>query len=421
MENILIKSAKVVYPGHNRHNEQVDVLIQGGLVKQIGLAGELWMDDARVIEAGGYCLSPGFFDLNVNFGEPGLETKETLQSGLAAAVAGGFTGLALQPNTHPPVHSRSEVSYIVNNVKGHLVDLYPLGALSQHREGKDLAELYDMHLSGAVAFTDGDRSVAQAGLMGRALLYSKGFGGLVFSFAEDPSVAGNAKMNEGVMSTYLGMKGNPNLAEELMVSRDLYLAAYHDAPIHFSTISTAGSVALIRQAKAKGVRVTCDVSVHHLALSDEAIAEFDSNYKVSPPLRTVDDITALHEGLKDNTIDAIVSQHTPHEIEFKQVEFEIAKYGIIGLQTALPVLLGTGLSLELIIEKLAIGPRKVLGMDLPLLEKDSEPNFVLFDPLGQWDFNAHSNRSKSSNSPYYNKKMSGKVIFVANKDKIYHQ
>ncbi|WP_028297110.1 dihydroorotase [Olivibacter sitiensis] len=414
MENILIKSAKVIYPGHELHDRIVDVHLKNGKVERIGESNSLNDDSAKVIDAHGCYLSLGFFDLNVNFGEPGLETKETLLTGTAAAAAGGFTGVALQPNTKPPIHSRAEVSYIVNQAKGLLVDVYPLGAISHNREGVDLAEMYDMSLAGAVAFTDGDKSVAQAGLMSRALLYSKGFDALVFSFAEDSTVAGKAKMNEGVMSTYLGMKGNPNLAEELMVSRDLYLAAYNGAPIHFSTISTAGSISLIREAKSKGLQVTCDVAAHHLVLSDEAVADFDSNYKVKPPLRTVEDITALHEGLKDGTIDAIVSQHTPHEVEYKRVEFEVAKYGIISLQTLLPMLLNTGLPLDLIVQKLTIGPREVLKIKLPIFEESELANLVLFDPNELWHFNGRNNRSKSSNSPYLNQKLKGKVLLTVN-------
>jgi dihydroorotase len=419
MNNILIKSATLIFPGHDKHGQVVDVWIDNGIIKDVSLHGEKTYEQVTIIDGENQYLAPGFFDMNANFGEPGLESKETILSGCAAAVAGGFTGVAVQPNTHPALHSKGEVAMVVNLSKDNLVSVYPVGAISKDRAGNDLAELYDMKLAGAVAFSNGNKSVQQAGLMSRALLYSKGFGGLILSYAEDLSIANNAKMNEGVMSTYLGMKGNPNLAEELMVTRDLYLADYNDASIHFSTISTKGSVELIRQAKRKGLKVTCDVAAHHLVLTDDLVAEFDSNYKVNPPLRTLADIEALKEGLKDGTIDAIVSQHTPHEIEFKKVEFEIAKNGIIALQTVLPLLLQAGLSLELIVQKLAINPRKILKLALPTLQSGDNANLVLFNPIESWTFDLNTNNSLSVNSPFYNTTLTGKVNLVANNKKIY--
>src|SRR6185503_11165239 len=315
--NLLIKSATIIDPNSTFNKKIADVLIEKGIITQIASEIEA---DAEVFEAEGAYLSPGFFDLNCNIGEPGLETKEDIYTGTRAAAAGGFTGIALMPNTIPPVHSKAEIEYIVNRSKKNLVDIYPLGAISYKREGKDLAEMYDMYLSGAKAFTDGNRPVQDAGLMERALLYTQAFNGLVFSYPEDTAIAGKAKVNEGEVSTLLGMKGIPPLAEELMIARDLYLAEYTGSRIHFSTISTMRSVELIREAKRKGIEVTCDVAAYHLVLTDEALLGFDSLYKVKPPLRTRDDVDALLAGLRDGTIDAIVSQHTPHEVEFKDVE-----------------------------------------------------------------------------------------------------
>ncbi|HEY1007647.1 MAG TPA: dihydroorotase, partial [Sphingobacteriaceae bacterium] len=261
MKTILLKSPTILDPESKFHQQQADILIREGKIAAVG-AG-LPDDAGEVIDLAGQFVCPGFVDLNANFGEPGLETKEDLITGTRAAAAGGFTGVAVMPNTAPPVHSKAEVAYLVNRSRGSLVNVYPLGALSRDREGKDLAELYDMAQAGAKAFTDGNHPVADAGLMSRALLYAKGFGGLVISYPEDRSIAGKAKMNEGVMSTRLGMKGIPALAEELIVSRDLFLAEYQEAPVHFTTISTGGSVSLIRAAKARGIRVTCDVAAHH--------------------------------------------------------------------------------------------------------------------------------------------------------------
>lgn len=414
--NLLIKSATIIDPGSSFHQQVADILIENGVIARIA---EDIDADAELFDAEGKYVSPGFFDLNCNIGELGMETKEDLRSGTTAAAAGGFTGIALMPNSQPPVHSKSEVEYLLNRSKGNLVDVYPLGTISQKREGKDLAEMYDMYQSGAKAFTDGSRPVQDAGLMERALLYAQGFDALVFSYPEDTAIAGKAKVNEGEISTLLGMKGIPSLAEELMVARDLYLAEYTVSRIHFTTISTARSVDLIREAKRKGIEVSCDVAAHHLVLTDEALLGFDSLYKVKPPLRTADDVTALIKGLKDGTIDAIVSQHTPHEIEFKDVEFEVAEYGIIGLQTAFALALKAGLPVELIVEKLAINPREILAVELPVIAEGENANLVIFDTDAEWEYTAANNKSKSANSPYIGQGLKGKVLLTYNNKQIF--
>ncbi len=414
MNNILIQSATIIDPKSKLNGKVTDILIVDGKISEIGTNIKSSVRDLLTVNAKGQYLSAGFFDLNVNFGDPGLETKEDLITGAATAAAGGYTGVALMPNTLPPIHSKAEVAYLVNRSKDNLVDIYPLGCISHNCEGKELAEMFDMQQTGAIAFTDGKKPVSNAGLMSRALLYTKSFNGLIFSFAEDQDIAGKAKMNEGVMSTYLGMKGNPSLAEELMISRDLYLAEYNDARIHFSTISTAHSVDLIRKAKKAGVKVTCDVAAHALVLTEDRLEGFDSNYKVKPPLRTKTDQKALIAGLKDGTIDTIVSQHTPHEIEFKDVEFEIASYGIIGLQTALPLALKAGLSPEQIVEKMSVNPRKILGLPIPALDEGISANFILFDPSEEWTYDEKSNYSRSKNSPFIGENLKGKIKLVYN-------
>lgn len=419
MATILINSATLVSAGHPLHLSTVDLLVKNGKIEQIGK--KIKSDDKKiqVINGKDAFLSVGFFDMNVNFGEPGYETKEDIQTGTAASAAGGFTAVAVQPNTNPPIHSRSEVALIVNSAKGNLVDVLPIGTVSKKREGNELAELYDMKITGAVAYSDGTHSIQQAGLMSRALLYAKGFGGLIMAFPEDDSIAADSKMNEGEVSTYLGMKGIPNLAESVMISRDLFLAEYNESPIHFSTISTEEGVDLIKKAKAKGIKVTCDVAAHNLVFTDEDVKGFDSNYKVSPPLRTKKDVKALIKGLKDGVIDAVVSQHTPQEIEFKQVEFQIAKNGIIAAQTVLPLLLKAGLTVETIVEKLAINPRKVLGLDIPVIAEGEEANLVLFSPSKKWIFDNKTNKSKSANSPLFGQELTGQVIAVINNNKLH--
>ncbi len=414
--NLLLKSIKIIDPNTAFTGQIFDVLIEGGRIVKVAANIQ---SDAEVIDGKGCYLSPGFFDLNCNFGDLGLETKEDMQTGTLAASAGGFTGVALMPNMQPPVHSKSEVQYLINQSRGNLVNVYPLGAISYKTQGTDLAEMYDMHQSGALAFTDGNHPVQDAGLMERALLYAQNFGGLVFSYPEDSSIAGKAKVHEGIVSTLLGMKGIPALAEELMVSRDLYLAEYTDSRVHFTTISTKQAVDQIRKAKAKGLKITCDVAAHHLLLTDEVLMGFDSLYKVKPPLRRQEDVNALLEGLRDGTIDAIVSQHTPHETEFKEVEFEVAEFGMIGLQTAFSLAVQAGLDLELIVQKMAVNPRKILGIKEASVAEGEMANLVLLDPKSKWNYTRENNFSKSSNSPFLGQELTGKVLFTINNNQIY--
>jgi dihydroorotase len=283
----------------------------------------------------------------------------------------------------------------VNKAKNNLVDVYPIGAISNHLEGKELAEMYDMKTAGAIAFSDGNKAIADDGFMSRALQYGLGFGALLMVHPENKSITGKAQVNESQNNVLLGMKGAPALAEEMQISRDIFLATYHNAPIHISNISTAGAVALIKKAKKDGVKITCDVAAHQFVLTEELLNDFDSNYKVKPPLRSKADCKALIAGLKDGTIDAISSQHQPQEIEFKAVEFEIAAYGMIALQTVLPLLLEAGLSVELIAEKLAINPRKILNLAVPALKVGAYANFVIYHPTQKWIYAATSNCSKS--------------------------
>ncbi|MGN6178607.1 MAG: dihydroorotase [Mucilaginibacter sp.] len=414
--NLLIKSATIIDPRSPFHQKNADILIEKGYITRIAPGIN---EAAEMINAEGKYVSPGFFDLNCNIGELGLETKEDLDTGTKAAMAGGYTGLALMPNTQPPVHSKAEVEYLLNRAKNNIVDIYPLGTISQKREGKDLAEMYDMFQSGAKAFTDGNRAIQDAGLMERALLYTQGFGATVISYPEDFAIAGKAKVHEGEVSTYLGMKGIPSLAEELMIVRDLYLAEYAGSKIHFTTISTERSVELIREAKRKGLQVTCDVAAHHLVLTDEALKGFDSQYKVKPPLRTQSDVDALIGGLKDGTIDAIVSQHTPHEVEFKDVEFEVAEFGTIALQTALSLVLKTGLSIDLIVEKLAVNPREILNVEAATIAEGKKANIIVFDTKAEWEYTKQNNRSKSYNSPFIGQNLKGKVLFAFNNNHLF--
>ncbi|WP_316738281.1 dihydroorotase [Pedobacter aquatilis] len=415
--NLLVKQVTIADPQSKFNNQLCDVRITDGKIERIGkLSAE---KDETVFEANGAYLTPGFFDLNCAAGDPGFETKEDIQTLTATAEAGGFTGLALLPQTSPVVQSKSQVEYIVNKSKGNLVDVLPVGSISQNREAKELSELFDMQQAGAVAFSDGDKAIQDDGFMSRALQYAKGFDALLMVYPENKSIAGKSQINESKNSVLLGMKGLPPLAEEMHIARDIFLATYNETKIHISNISTAGSVALIRKAKKDGVKITCDVTAHHLVFTEELLADFDSNYKVKPPLRSKADVKALIAGLKDGIIDAITSQHRPEEIEFKNVEFEIAHYGIIALQTVLPLLLKAGFDANQIAEKLSINPRKLLNLNIPVIEEGAAANFTVFAVDEKWLYNSASNYSKSANSPLIGTELTGKVKLVYNNNQYY--
>lgn len=411
--NLLITGVTIADPNSQFNQKTCDVRVEQGKITAIGNNLKP-ANKEEVFDGTGAILSPGFFDLNCSIGDPGFETKEDVETATKAAMAGGFTGLAVLPHTKPVVHSKGEVAYIINKAKGNLVDVLPVGAVSHDLEGKELAEMYDMQQSGAVAFSDGSRPITDDGFMSRALQYVKGFNGLMMVHPENKSIAGKSQINESKTSVLLGMKGVPALAEEMHISRDIFLATYHDAPLHISNITTAGSVALIKRAKKDGVKISCDVAAHYLVFTEELLNDFDSNYKVKPPLRGKSDIKALLNGLKDGTIDAVCSQHRPQEIEFKAVEFEIASYGIIALQTVLPLLIKAGLDATQIAEKLSINPRKLLNLPVPVIAENETANFTVYHPAKEWEYNTTNNQSKSANSPLLNKKLTGKIQLVYN-------
>jgi len=411
--NLLLTGVTIADPNSEFNQQTCDVRVAQGKIVEIGSALKA-LENEELVHAAGAFLSPGFFDLNCSVGDPGFETKEDIKTASAAAQAGGFTGLAVLPHTKPVVHSKAEVEYIINKAKNNLVDIYPVGAISRELEGKELAELYDMQQAGAVAFSDGTKPISDDGFMSRALQYAKGINGLLIVYPENKSIAGKTQINESKTSVLLGMKGMPALAEEMHISRDIFLATYHQAPVHISNISTAGSVALVKKAKKDGVPISCDVAAHHLVFTEELLNDFDSNYKVKPPLRGRADNKALIAGLKDGTIDAISSQHRPHEPEFKDVEFEIAAYGIIALQTVLPLLVKAGLDAIQIAEKLAVNPRKLLNLTIPVLAVGENANFTLFSLTEKWEYTSSNNYSKSRNTPLLNQTLTGKVKLVYN-------
>jgi dihydroorotase len=416
---VLIKAAKVIDPNSSFNGKTVDVFIEEGIITNIGES--LSEKAEKVIAYKNLHISPGLMDMHADFCEPGLEYKEDLISGANAAAKGGFTAVAIMPNTTPARSSKTDIEFVKSKTQNHIVDVLPIGTLSHHLEGKELAEMFDMKQAGAVAFSDNKKAIKSSGLMSRALLYSKNFDGLVISFANDESLSQGGQMHEGEISTTLGLESIPALSEELQISRDLFLTSYNESKIHFSTISTANSVAMIKEAKSEGINVTCEIAAHQIALTDKLLVDFDSNYKTLPPLREDIDTEALIAGLKDGTIDIIVSDHTPQDIECKQKEFDLAEFGITGLQTAFPLActhLEKHIGLEGIIQKMAINPRTILQIDVPVIEKNFSANIALFNPTKKWILTKEMLVSKSKNTPFIGTEFTGKVLGIINNDAI---
>jgi dihydroorotase len=371
--------------------------------------------ETEIWESPNLCVSPGWLDVGVYAADPGYEHREELRTAAEAAAAGGFTAMACFPNTDPALHTKSEILYVKNKAAELPVHCYPIGAISQGCEGKDLAELFDMHAAGAVAFSDGKRSVQDAGLLLRALQYAKAFNGLVINVPHHKTIAAGGQMHEGLMSTSLGLKGLPVLAETLMVQRDLSLLEYAEGRLHIHLISTAKSVELIRTAKKAGLPVTCSVAVVNLCFTDEKLADFDSNWKIVPPLRSHKDTAALLEGLADGTIDFICTNHTPWHEEAKNLEFPYADFGMIGLETAFSLsqtFLAKHLSLQDWVEKMSLAPRRVLGLPIPKIAEGERAELTVFDPELEWVLGEKDIRSKSKNTPFVGQTFTGKVLGV---------
>lgn len=413
--NVLIRQAVIVDPNSPYHGKQMDLFIEGDKITSIGQG--LKLKAQQVFEAEGCHVSPGWVDIGVESGDPGYEHREDLRSLSAAAAAGGYTGIGVYPNTSPVVQSKAEVAYLLNQSKGGLVDIFPIGAISENCQGKQISEILDMQASGAVAFSDGKYALQDNGLMLRALQYVKTFDGLIVNRPQDDALSFEGQMHEGVVSTSLGMRGIPNLAEDLMVLRDLYLADYAESRIHIAGLSSAHSVELIRRAKSEGLKASCSVPVMNLAFDDRALIDFDVNFKVLPPLRGPEDQQALIQGLKDGAIDLICSNHVPLEIELKKVEFPYADFGAIGLETAFALAntaLNGALSLEELIRKLAINPRKIFRLETISIREGGKANLTLFNPEQHWTVREQDLHSKSRNTPLLGKTLKGRVLGVLN-------
>ena len=412
---IIIREAKIIDSKSPFHNQTVDLLIVDGFIKKIGSTLPN-TDNAEELKLDNLHLSQGWFDSSVSLGEPGFEDRETIANGLDVAAKSGFTAIALQPNSFPVIDNQAQVNFVKNKANGFATQLFPIGALTKESEGKDMAELYDMKNSGAVAFGDYTKSLENANLLKIALQYVQDFDGLVIAFAQDDKIKGNGVANEGVVSTRLGLKGIPDLAEELQIARNLFLLEYTGGKMHIPTISSAKSVQLIKEAKAKGLNVTCSVSIHHLVLTDEKLEGFDTRYKVTPPLKTESDRQALINGILDGTIDLITSDHNPIDIEHKKMEFDMAKNGTIGLESAFGALM-TVLPLETIIEKFTSG-KAIFSTPNHSISEGEIANITLFNPEGISIFTKESILSKSKNSAFLGTNLKGKAYGILNQGKL---
>jgi len=413
--NILIKSAKIIDIQSKFHQKKRDILIENGKVSNIA-ANIKNSNNYKEITFKNLHISAGWFDTSVSFGEPGYEERETILNGLEVASKSGFTAVALNANTNPFIDNKSAVEFLINKSSQHAVALYPIANLTQRAKGEELAELYDMSNSGAIAFGDYNISIGNANLMKLALLYAQNFNGLVLSFPQDDTIANNGTANEGKNSTLLGLKGNPNLAEELQIARDLFLLEYTGGKLHIPTISTAKSVKLIAEAKKKGLDVTCSVSAHHVSLTDDELDDFNTHCKVTPPLRTKNDTNAILKGIKNGTIDMITSDHNPIDIEHKKVEFENALEGTIGLESLFGSL-NNALELEQIITCLTSNPRKRFGISNSVIAIGEKADITFFNPDTEYKFKEENILSTSKNTAFLGKQLKGKAygIFANNK------
>ncbi len=416
---VLLKQATIVCPSSSFNGQTKDILIDKGIITKID--DSIIEKTDQLIEQPNLHVSIGWMDVFSNFCDPGFEYRETLESGANAAATGGFTDVMLFPNTNPVIHAKSLVEYIVQKTKSLAVNIYPVGAVSKNAEGNELAEMYDMRQSGAIAFSDGNNAVQSSGLLIKALQYVKVFNGTIIQIPDDRSIAANGLMNEGIVSTQLGLPGKPAMAEELMVARDIKLVRYADSRLHFTGVSTAKSLEYIRRAKETGIQISCSVTPYHLFFCDEDLASYDTNLKVNPPIRNKADRDALLKGLLDGTVDCIASHHIPQHYDAKVCEFEYAKNGMIGLESLFGVvwsMVNGEWSIEQLVERLSVAPRQLFGLPLPEIKEGTTASLTLFDPSVEYIFDESMITSKSKNSAFVGKQLKGKIIGIINKKQV---
>ncbi len=410
---ILIQSATILNSNSPFHKKKKNVLIHNGRITEVG---DKKSTADKVIDATGMILSVGWFDLGTYVGDPGYEQKEDVSSVLKTAAAGGFTELAVLPNTNPPVQSKNEISYLTNGNDNRLVQLHAIASVTRDNKGEELTEMIDLHENGAVAFTDGLKPIWHTDIFLKALQYVQKFNGLLIDHPEDSWLNSFGQMHEGLQSTMLGLKGMPRIAEELALSRNIELLQYTGGRVHFARLSTAKSIELVKTAKKRGLKVSCDVTGYQPLLDDSLLDNFDTNYKVNPPIREKADREALIKGLNDGTIDVLCSGHLPQDDESKNLEFDLADFGMTNLQTFASNLttLSASVNWEDLIEKVTTAPRILLDREVPVLDVDQKANLTLIDPEHVWTLDAKSNLSKSKNSPWFGKQIKGKAVAVFN-------
>ena len=415
-EKILIKNGRVIDPA-NKIDAVMDILIDNGKIIEIGKKLRTPNSALRIIDASGKIITPGLIDMHVHLREPGYEYKETIKTGTEAALAGGFTSIACMPNTKPVNDNQSVTDFILDKArKEGVVNVYPVGAITKGLKGEELSEIGELKSSGVVAITDDGKPVMNSELMRRGMEYASMFDLPVISHCEDLKLSEGGVMNEGFVSTELGLKGIPDTAEVVMVARDIALAELTGAKLHIAHASTRGAVSSIREAKLRGVNVTCETAPHYFTITEKEVIGYDTNAKMNPPLRTEDNLKAIKEGLRDGTIDVIATDHAPHEVSEKEVEFDRALFGIVGLETALPLtlrLVHDGvISISEAISKLTINPVRILGLNKGTLSVGSDADITIIDPDKEWQVDVTKFKSKGRNSPFQGWRVKGAVEVV---------
>jgi len=415
---VLLKQVHITDPASPYQHTRKDIFIADGIIRQI--ADSINDKADQTVQQDNLYISPGWADPFAHFCDPGYEYRETLQTGAAAAAAGGYTTVMVTPDTKPVLDTKSLIEYVVQQSKYLPVQLLPIGAVTRHIEGKELAEMYDMHASGAAAFGDGLNSIQSAGLLLKALQYVKAVNAVIIQLPDDKTIAPHGLMNEGIVSTRLGLPGKPMMAEELVVARDIKLVRYAGSRLHFTGISSPKSLEYIRRAKDSGLDVTCSVTPFHLAFCDEDLAGYDTNLKVNPPLRTKKDRDALREAVADGTVDCIATHHLPRDWDSKTCEFEYAKNGMIGLETCYGVLKTTlpQVSEDRWVELLSLNTRKIFGLETPVITENAKAMLTLFQPGATYRYTKEQVKSKSRNSPFIDQQLTGKALGIINGDRI---
>lgn len=417
--DILLRQVTIIDSSSPFHNKKADILIQKGKIIEIN--DKLANSADKIIDVQGLYVSIGWVDVFAQIPDPGFEYKETLESGANAAASGGYTDVFLTPDSSPVVHNKSGVEYIIQRSKSLPVNFHPIGAVTKNIEGKELAEMYDMHQNGAIAFADGFNSIQSSGILLKALQYVKAIDKCIIQLPDDKNIQPHGLINEGVPSTRLGLPGKPSLAEELMIGRDLEILKYAGSRIHFTGITSKKSIELIKTAKQNGQQVTCSVTPYHLYFSDNDLSDYDTNLKVNPPLRSPEDKIALKGAVLDGTVDFIASHHIPQHADGKVVEFEYAKDGMAGLQTCFAVVHTAipELSPEKIVDLFSLNARKYFGLSQSTIQKNTEANLTLFQLNHQWTFQPLHNLSKSSNSAFFGRPLHSKALGIINKGSLF--